>query len=317
MPKINRRDFLKTTAGLAAALAVPSAVFQACKKELKIAREAAPVIWLQAQSCSGCSISLLNAIEPDITTLITQHISLNFHQTMSGGTGENLMAVLKEAVAKKRNDFILVVEGSIPTKSDQYCTLGTLHGRHMGVADWLKKLGKNAKAIIAVGTCATFGGIPAAKGNLTGAVPVSKIFPKKTIVNIPGCPTHPDWVIGSLIYFLLKGIPPLDKYNRPKLYFDKTVHEQCEHLDDYNKGKFAEKWGEDGCQYKLGCLGIDTNCDIPERKWVATNSCTACGSGCIGCTEQPFPDFGNRGLYMNKMAEADQHSAKKDKGTIV
>ena len=302
MSKCNRREFLQLSGGLALALSIPSAVFNACKKEIKMASEASPVIWIQGQSCSGCSVSLLNSTKPDITTLITKFISLNFHQTMSGGTGDSLINVLKDAVDKKRSDFILIVEGSIPKKSKEYCTLGRYRNKHMGVEDWIVKLGKRAKAIIAVGACATYGGIPAAKGNKTGAIPLSKLFPLRSIVNIPGCPTHPDWVIGSLINILLKGIPALDEYKRPKIYFNKTVHTLCEHLKDYEKGNFAEKWGDDGCQYKLGCLGIDTNCDIPKRKWLDSNTCTASGSGCIGCTEEPFPDFGNRGLYLNKTA---------------
>ena len=222
---INRRDFLRILGGSAAAFIFPSIVFDACKKEIKKAVEATPIIWLQGQSCSGCSVSLLNTIDPDVPTLITKYISLNFHQTISAGTGEPLINVLKEAVEKKRDNYVLVFEGSITTLGDEYCTLGIVDKHHVGIREWMLELGRNAKAIIAVGTCAAFGGIPAARGNVTGAKSVSDIMQKESVINVPGCPSHPDWIVGTILHYLLKGMPELDEYNRPKLFFEKTVHE--------------------------------------------------------------------------------------------
>ena len=299
--------------GTAAVVAFPSVILQGCKRALERAAERTPVIWLQAQSCSGCSVSLLNAISPDIVPVITEHISLNFHQTIMGGTGDVAIEVLKEAVEKHRKDFILIVEGSIPTKADEYCTIGDVNGKRVAAREWIEKLGANAKAIVAVGSCASFGGIPAAEprdgsGNPTGAVSLASILKGKTVLNVPGCPPHPDWMVGTLLHVLLKGIPPLDEYNRPLLYYGKTVHEQCERLNDYKRGKFAKHWGDEGCLYNLGCLGMDSCCDIPERKWLGgVNSCTQCGAGCIGCTEDVFPDFGKRGVFkhLTAMREKD------------
>ncbi len=299
---LSRRDFLKIIGGTAALLAFPSIVMNACKEQIQKVSSAVPVIWIQGQSCSGCSVSLLNSIKPDVPTLITQYISLNFHQTMSGGTGDSLIQVLTDAVKRKRKDYILVVEGSIPLAASSYCTLGLVNNKHVSIKDWLDQLSRHAKMIVAVGSCATFGGIPGARGNKTEAKSVMDIIKSKKVINIPGCPTHPDWIIGTLVHAIMLGMPDLDTYKRPKLYFSKTVHEQCEHLVAYKKGKFAQKWGDDGCLYMLGCLGIDTDCDIPKRKWLGVSSCTDCGSGCIGCTEKVFPDIGNRGLYMHKMA---------------
>ncbi|MCP4133375.1 MAG: hydrogenase small subunit [bacterium] len=305
MSGINRREFLKRAGLTAAAFAFPAMILEGCKEEVKKALAAKPVIWLQGQSCSGCSVSLLNSIEPGIPELISSHISLNFHQTLSGGTGATLVKVLEEAVDKKRKDFLLVVEGSVPTAHDLYCTLGVVKGHHVGIREWIEKLGKNAGAVLAVGSCAAFGGIPAARGNETGAKPVSAVLPKAKLINIPGCPTHPDWVTGTILHYLLKGMPELDEYKRPKLFFEKTVHEACEHLKEYEKGIFAQYWGDRGCLYMLGCLGMDSNCDIPTRKWLEVNTCTGSGSGCIGCTEDVFPDTGDRGLYMHKYAQTE------------
>jgi len=300
---INRRDFLKLFGNTVAVLSFPSVILQGCKKEIQRAVEVTPVIWLQGQSCSGCSISLLNTIEPDIPSLITKYISLNFHQTLSVGTGNVLINVIQEAIKKKRDDYLLIIEGSIPTGNKDYCSLGIVNNENIGITKWILDLANNAKAIIAVGTCAAFGGIPASRGNATGAKSVSTIIPDKIIINVPGCPPHPDWIVGTIVHYLLYGMPDLDEYKRPKLFYSKTVHDLCEHLSEYKKGKFAHFWGDEGCLYQLGCLGIDSNCDIPKRKWIGgVNSCTDCGSGCIGCTEEVFPDTGDRGLYMHRKA---------------
>ena len=307
---INRRDFIKLMGGTAAAISFPAVILNGCKKEIQKASKNTSVIWIQAQSCSGCSVSLLNSTSPDIASVLTEHISLNFHQTLMGGMGDTAISVLEDTLQKNRKDYILIVEGSIPTKSEEFCTLGQKNGKHYGVREWIEKLAENAMGVIAVGTCATYGGIPAAEiratgENPTGAKPLSEIVTNKKIINVPGCPPHPDWIVGTLVHVLLKGTPKLDEYNRPLMYFAKTVHEQCEHLKDYKRGRFAKQWGDDGCLYMLGCLGMDSCCDIPERKWVGGNStCTGCGSGCIGCTEDVFPDTGNRGIYKHLQANA-------------
>ena len=185
------------------------------------------------------------------------------------GTGDVAISVLEEAVKKNRKDFVLIVEGSIPTKDDKYCTIGEMDGRLIGAREWIEKLGANAKAVVAVGTCAAFGGIPAAEmrdgsGNPTGAVSLGQLLKGKTVLNIPGCPPHPDWMVGTLLHVLLKGMPKLDEYNRPLMYYGKTVHEQCERLSYYKSGKFAKIWGDEGCLYNVGCLGMDSCCDIPD-----------------------------------------------------
>ncbi len=304
---ISRRDFIRIVGGVAAVLSFPSMLFQGCRA-LERARKRTSLIWLQGQSCSGCSISLLNAGYPDIITLLVADISLDFHQTLSWGTGEVILEVIKKRLEDRKRDFILVVEGSIPTASEQYCTLGETNGLAKGIRQWVVELGAAANAVVAAGTCAAYGGIPAARwkgegAGPTGATSVAKILPKRKVVCVPGCPPHPDWMIGTLAHCILKGAPKLDEYNRPKLYFGKTVHDRCEWLKDYKKEKFALRWGDKGCLYKLGCLGMDSNCDIPVRKWLrGANSCTGCGSGCIGCTEPVFPDMGKRGIYEHRQA---------------
>jgi len=322
---MNRRDFLKIMGGTTAAIAFPTVMIQGCKKALEKVKARTNVIWIQAQSCSGCSVSLLNKVNPDIATVITEYISLNYHQTLMGGTGDAATQVLKHARDKKRKDFVLIVEGSIPMDDEYFCTIGVEDGiknkKHISAQKWVEELGKNAAHVISVGTCATYGGIPGAIPNVpngknpTGAVGVAELFKKskdstlrnKPVVNIPGCPPHPDWMVGSLLFVLLNGkYPKLDEFGRPTLYFGKTVHETCERLNDYKQGVYAKEWGDKGCLYQLGCLGMDSGCDIPVRKWVGVNSCTDCGAGCIGCTEPVFPDYGKRGIFQHLNASNDE-----------
>jgi hydrogenase small subunit len=321
---LNRREFLKIMGGTTAALAFPGVIFQGCKKALEKASERTNVIWLEGLSCSGCSVSLLNKLHPDLVTVITEHISLNYQGVVMGGTGTAATKVLEDAVNKQRKDFVLIVEGALPTKGEIFCTLGEMNGRHMGVREWVERLGKNAIAVVSVGTCSAYGGIPAGISpagkvpNQTGAVSVQEILKDKTVLNIPGCPPHPDWMIGTLLHVLLKGMPELDQYNRPVMYFGKTVHENCERLNSYKRGIFAKQWGDgDGCLYNLGCLGMDSGCDIPVRKWNdGANSCTECGAGCMGCTEAAFPDYGKRGIYQHLQANKDDDNAKQIAGNV-
>lgn len=304
---MKRRDFIRIMGGAGALFAFPGVMVQGCRRTIDRVRERTPVIWLQGQSCSGCSVSLLNAGSADIVSLLTGVISLTFHQTVSAATGHTAIDILRNILEKECRDYVLVVEGSIPLKSPVFNTLGEIDGKHRGIDEWVTLLGGNAKAVIAVGTCASYGCIPGAKlrtggDNPTGAVPIWELLPGRTPINVPGCPPHPDWITGSLLQVLLNRRVKLDEYGRPLLYYKKTVHDQCEWLEDYNKGNFARRWGEKGCLYHLGCLGIDSNCDIPTRKWVGINTCTGCGSGCIGCTEPVFPDTGERGLYIQRKA---------------
>ncbi|HMD69438.1 MAG TPA: hydrogenase small subunit [Chitinivibrionales bacterium] len=304
---MNRREFIQIVGGATALLVFPEVVLAGTKITLGKASKRTSVIWLQGQSCSGDSVSLLNAGDPDIAAFITNRISLHFHQTLSTATGDTAIDILLKTLDEGKKNYVLVVEGSIPTKSETFCTIGEVNGKPRGVREWVELLAKNAKAVVAVGTCAAYGCIPAARmrsggENPTGAMPVWGVLPGAKQINIPGCPAHPDWIIGSLVHLIMGKRLRLDAYGRPLLYYKTTVHDKCEHLQEYRKNEFARSWGDKGCLFKLGCLGIDSNCDIPVRKWLGVNSCTGCGAGCIGCTEPVFPDTGERGLFTAKKA---------------
>ncbi|MHC4791428.1 MAG: hydrogenase small subunit, partial [Planctomycetota bacterium] len=191
-----------------------------------------------------------------------------------------------------------IVEGAIPTaEGGLYGSIGERDGKHLTIQQSVEELGKNAMLVIALGTCATFGGIPAAKPNPTGCKGVKEVFAEKGIetpvVNIPGCPMHPDWFVGTISVILFSGLEALelDELSRPKLFYGQLVHENCPRRADFDKDKFAEKLGEEGCLYKLGCKGHYTNADCPLRQWNnGVSWCVKAGSPCLGCVEPEFPD---------------------------
>lgn len=303
---LSRRDFLELMGCTATAAVIPgiincggipSAVRQAIAEELQ--RSQLPVIWIQGQSCAGCSVSTLNAVHPDIAEVLTETISLQFHPNVMGATGHAAIEVLEHAINEQRGQFVLVVEGSIATaEGGAYCCSGESGGHPVTAEQWVKRLGESAKAILAIGTCASFGGIPAARSNVTGARSVRDLLPNATIINIPGCPSHPDWVVGTIAHVVLFGVPELDEHLRPKMFYGKVVHEQCERRADFEEGRVAEHFGQEGCLYGLGCKGPEAHCDACIRGWNnGVNWCIRSGSPCIGCTEPGFPDFSGGGLY--------------------
>jgi hydrogenase small subunit len=250
-----------------------------------------PVVWLQGQSCSGCSVSLLNSIyNATIDSVLTNTIDLKFHPTLMAAAGD--LAVSAAEAAWTAGGYVLVVEGAIPTgSSGGFCRLWP----NMTMQQALQRYAANASYILAVGTCASYGGIPAGRPNPTSAQSIQLVLgasPK--LVNIPGCPVHPDWVVGTIAYILANGAPPaLDSFKRPTLFFSNTVHSLCPRRGTEE----ADRLGQSGCLKELGCNGPETYADCPIRRWnsgavgqFGTSWCIGANNPCIGCTEYNFPD---------------------------
>ncbi len=266
-----------------------------------------PVIWIQAGGCTGCSVSVLNSVSPSIKNVLVdevvpgKHINLRYHPTVMAGAGKLVLQVLDVTNHQSRGQYVLVVEGALSTKDDGiYCVLGEKDGREQPLVERVEALARDAMAVVALGTCAAFGGIPAAPPNPTGCVGVRTLFDIKGIttplINVPGCPPHPDWFVGTLVQVLIGGLPgpdDLDAHLRPLLFYGDLIHENCPRRAYFDEGKFAKKLSDPGCLYELGCKGPITHADCATRLWNGgVNWCIGAGSPCHGCVEPGFPDLG-------------------------
>lgn len=264
-----------------------------------------PAIWIAGAACSGCSVSLLNSINPGIQNVLVdpvlpgKHVSLVFHATIMAGQGEPVVKILRETASQKPNKYILMVEGSVPTAEDGlYCTIGKLDGEEVAMKDMTAELAKDALVVIAVGTCSSYGGIPSGAPNPTGALSVMDFFKDEGIstplINIPGCPPHPDWIVGTIAHVLINGLPSpddLDEKLRPKAFFKDLIHDNCPRRAYFDAGQFARNPSEPGCLYEIGCKGPYSYADCPSRQWNnGVNWCIGAGAQCIGCVEPDFQD---------------------------
>ena len=288
-----------------------------------------PAIWLQCAGCSGCSVALLNVESPTVKNIIVDqlvpgaHVSLKFHPTIMAGSGEMALSMTEGAAAPPKG-YLLVVEGAVPTGHARYGGVGEQGGKHIEMAQKVRELAQDALAVIAVGTCSSFGGIPAAAPNPTGCKPVSEILEEAGInvpvINLPGCPPHPDWLAGTIASVLLFGLPgpqEVDVLARPKRFYGRLIHENCPRRADFEAGKFARAIGEAGCLYELGCRGPITNADCPERMFNSSiNWCIKAGSPCMGCVEPEFPDVVSP-LYRKTPEQELPHISLRADGTLV
>jgi len=285
---INRREFLKLAACLSASFGLsnfPTIVNAALKK---IDPKTIPrLIYLQGQSCTGCSISLLQAESPNAVSMITQYSKLSFHADLSATSGKQALNLIEEYISGRAGEYFLAVEGAIPWGMPEACVIG-----NKPFGDYLTAAARTMSGAIAIGTCASHGGIPAAEGNLTDAVSLKEFYKRKKIdpllIDIPGCPVHPDWVWKTIIHLVQVGLPELTN-GQPKSFFNRKVHELCPRYHDFQQEIFAEKLGDKGCLFKLGCLGPDTYADCPTRWWNGGQTwCIGANAPCIGCASPQF-----------------------------
>jgi hydrogenase small subunit len=293
---ISRRSFMKFCATTASMMALSPALIPTIAKALEQAKRPS-IIWLSFQECTGCTESLTRAHTTTIESLIFDAISLDYHHTLQAASGHNAETARKAAIKDNYGKYLLVVDGSIPLGNPGYSTIAGISN-----LDMLVETAKGAAAIIAVGTCASYGGIPHANPNPTGAVSVSKIIKDKPIINVPGCPPIPVVITGVLAHFLTFGtIPELDHLNRPKVFYGESIHDRCYRRPFYDKGQFAESFDDEGakkgwCLFKLGCKGPTTYNVCATTKWNnGTSFPIEAGHPCLGCSQPDFWDGG--GFY--------------------
>jgi len=291
---VSRRDFLRLCSVLMvtapAGLALTSTPSVAEVAKVVAATRRPSVIWLHMQDCTGCSETLLRTSAPDVADLILNVISLDYHETLMAASGKQAEAALKQAMEENAGKYVLVVEGSIPTKEQgKYMLLAGKPGVQV-----IEEAASKAAAVIAMGSCASWGGVPSADPNPTGAVGVDSIVTDKPIVNIPGCPTNPYNLLAVVLEYATMGkLPALDEKKRPRFAFDRLIHDHCPRRAHFDAGRFARQFGDDGhrqgwCLYKLGCKGPMTHAVCSTRHFNEIPDVWPIGIGapCVGCTEK-------------------------------
>lgn len=248
-----------------------------------------PLIWLELNGCSGNIISLLNAQDPGINYFLQELVDLRYDNSLMVQQGEwayeRFLKTLEE-------EFILVTEGAVSLKDQGlYNVIARYKGEYITGADAVVNAGKKAKYIIAVGTCATYGGPSAANPNPSECISIRDFLNNSDVIQVPGCPGHPDWIIGTIAHLILFGKPDLDLDNRPVVFYGDTIHDRCPRRSYFDRRIFARKLGDPECMFKLGCRGPVTKTDCPIRRWNDTDNWPiGDNTPCIGCANFAFPD---------------------------
>jgi hydrogenase small subunit len=273
------------------------------------------LIWITAGlGCDGESVALTAATQPAIEDLVLGAIpgipKLKLHNPFySYENGDEYIAVLESAEEGHLDPFILVIEGSVANEANKpegyWAALGCdkKTGEPIKTSEWIDRLAPKCWALVAVGTCAAYGGIHAMEGNVTGAMGLSEYLGARwesrsgtPLVCVPGCPAQPDNMTETILYLLYQsaGLAPtisVDPEGRPTWLFGQTVHEGCDRGGYYEQGEFAEEYGSPHCIVKLGCWGPVVQCNVGKRGWIAgVGGCPNVGGICIGCTMPGFPD---------------------------
>ncbi|MBC3378300.1 hydrogenase 2 small subunit [Serratia fonticola] len=287
---VNRRDFMKLCAALAATMGLST------KAAAEIADSVGspqrpPVIWIGAQECTGCTESLLRATHPTIENLLLDVVSMEYHEVLSAAFGEQAEENKHRAIEQYKGKYVLVVDGSIPMKDGGvYCMVA---GKP--IVEHIRNAAEHAAAVIAIGSCAAWGGVAASGPNPTGAASLQEILPGKTVINIPGCPPNPHNFLATVAHIITYQRPPaLDAKNRPEFAYARLIHENCERRPHFDAGRFAKQFGDEGhrqgwCLYHLGCKGPETYgncstlefCDVGGGIWPV-----GIGHPCYGCNEE-------------------------------
>jgi len=291
LSELDRRDFLKFCSATAALMGLSELYAPKIAEAVTSAAQRPSVVWLTLACDSGCTEMFIKAKNPGPAELVLDILSVDFNDTIMAAAGEAAEKSFNDAVAK--GGFIFVIEGAMPSKKGY----GTIAGREM--LDIVKEAAPKAAAVVAIGSCATNTGIPGAKPNPSGLMSVSEVLGPMGIknINLPGCPADPKLLVGVVMHYLLfKKLPDLDDKGRPKMFYSKTVHEQCERRSYFENGLFVEAFGtpemEKGyCLYKMGCKGPQTYAPCPTIRYNDNVSwCCMAGAPCIGCLDMAWPD---------------------------
>jgi len=301
---ITRRQFLKFCGAMAAVLALPATEIPVIAEALE-ATPRLPIVWLEFQDCTGDTESFLRAghradplvpgtTDPSITELLLQVLSVDYHETLMAPAGTQAERSRQDAIVNHAGQYLCVVEGSVPAGAGGiYCTIG---GRT--ALSIVQEVTGNARATIALGSCAWDGGLAASGSNPTGATGVSSAVPGlANLIALPGCPANVVNLVATIVYFLTYDqLPPLDGQGRANFAYRRKIHSQCERHDHYEHDRYVRAWGDHGhrmgwCLKEMGCRGPETRHNCPTVRWNGeANWPVGAGHGCIGCSEAHFWD---------------------------
>jgi quinone-reactive Ni/Fe-hydrogenase small subunit len=249
-----------------------------------------PIIWLELSDCTGNSEAFIKSSHPSVDDLILKYISLDYHELLMAGSGDQSESALESVLHDDAGKYLLIVEGAVP--------LG-LEGKFLRIGpkgetglELLHRVAANAAAVVSVGSCAYDGGVVAAAPNPTGAVGVAEALGRNDIINLPGCPTNPINIVGTLLHYIMfDEFPKLDAKNRPEWAYGFRVHDNCERRGHYDADEFVREWGDEGakkgwCLFEMGCKGpyADLNCSLVKFN-EGTSWPVQAGHGCFGCGE--------------------------------
>lgn len=290
---VSRRDFMKFCAAVAAVMGMEASYAKQVAAALTDPRRPS-VVYFHFSECTGCSMAVVRTVNPYIDELLFDTISLDYHETLMAAAGDPAEYALEQAVTSPHG-FIAVVEGAIPIKENGI--YGMVGGHTM--LEMSEKYLPKAQAVIAIGACANFGGVPSAAPNPTGAMGVNELMEHLNLptraINVAGCPPSPYNFVGTVVHLLTEGMPALDRLNRPRMFYGESVHELCERLDHYFNYEFAPSFDSEEarkgwCLLEVGCKGPDTYNNCPKIKFNETNWPVEAGHPCIGCSEPRFWD---------------------------
>jgi len=289
---VSRRDFLEFCGSLAVVLGLGRAAGPKVAAALEAARRPS-VVWIQLQECTGCVESVLRTAEPTIGNLVLDMVSLDYSHTLMAAAGHQVEETLQTVMRENAGKYLLVVTGSVPLKDDGvYLTIG---GRTAKAV--LEEAAEGAAAVIAVGACAHWGSVQAARPNPTGAVGVSEIIKNKPVLNVAGCPPIGDVVTATVAHFLTFGrLPAVDGDGRPLFAYGARIHDQCPRRANFDAGQYVESFDDEAarkgwCLYHVGCKGPATFSPCPIFQWNSGTSWPiGAGHPCLGCTERGFWD---------------------------
>ncbi len=318
---LSRRGFLRFCTLAASLLALPAGGAALLAERLPRARRL-PVVWLSFQECTGCTESLTRCAAPSIERLLFELVSLDYHHTLQAAAGDAAEQAREAVLQAQVGRLLVVVDGAVPT---------AFHGGGCTIAGEapLPLLGRcleAAEAVIAVGSCASFGGLPAAAPNPTGAMGIGELMvqglvPRRMLINLPGCPPIPEVLGATLAHRVaFDRFPELDGQNRPRVFYGETVHDRCPRRGHFEAGRFARSFDDEGaragwCLLELGCKGPVTHNACAARSWNGVSSPIEAGHPCIGCSEPGFWDRG--GLYIPTAIAAPEGSDAAERGAAL